>query len=163
MTGRGIVIGVVDWGFDFAHPDFRKADGTTRILALWDQRGGKQANSPQPFGYGVLHDRDAISKALKSKDPYAALNYHPADADTGIGSHGTHVASIAAGTGGDDRPVGMAPEADLVLVHNAPWDGLESGKLGDSVTLLEGIDFISRRCRPPLGHQPQHGSAWRAA
>lgn len=144
MTGRGIVIGIVDWGLDFRHPDFRKADGTSRILALWDQRGGKQAKSPEPYGYGVVHTRETINSALAQKDPYVALSYHPADADTGIGCHGTHVASIAAGTGGEGRPAGMAPEADLVFVHNAPWDGLEGGKLGDSVTLLEAIDFISR-------------------
>src|SRR5258708_18942543 len=143
-TGRGVVVGVVDWGFDFAHPDFRHADGTTRILALWDQRGGKQAGSPQPFGYAVLHDRDAINRALKEPDPYAALHYHPADADTGIGCHGTHVASIAAGSAGPNRPTGGAPEADLALVHNTPWDDSQSGRLGDSVTVLEGIDFIAR-------------------
>ena len=143
-TGRGVIVGAIDWGFDFAHPDFRHPDGTTRILALWDQRGGKRPDSPAPFGYGVVHDRNAINRALKENDPYAALHYHPADADTGIGCHGTHVVSIAAGTGGDNRPVGIAPEADLVLVHNAPWNDEESGKLGDSVTLLEGIDFIAR-------------------
>ena len=143
-TGHGIVIGVVDWGFDFAHPDFRNKDRSTRILALWDQRGSKRPNSPQPFGYGVVHDRDAINRALKEKDPYAALGYHPADADPGFGCHATHVLSIAAGSGGEDRPVGIAPDADLVCVHNAPWDELNTGRLGDSVTLLEGIDFISR-------------------
>ena len=143
-TGRGVVVGLVDWGFDFAHPDFLNKDGTTRILALWDQRGSRLPNSPQPFGYGIVHNRDAINQALKQKDPYAALGYHPADADTGIGSHGTHVLSIAAGGGGEDRPTGIAPEADLVVVHNAPWDEVDTGRLGDSVTLLEGVDFISR-------------------
>ena len=143
-TGSGVVIGLVDWGFDFAHPDFLKPDGTSRILAIWDQRGSKLANSPQPFGYGVVHDQKAINLALTQPDPYAALGYHPADADTGIGSHGTHVLSIAAGGGGDNRPAGVAPEADLVVVHNAPWDEIDTGRLGDSVTLLEGIDFIAR-------------------
>jgi subtilisin family serine protease len=143
-NGKGVVVGVVDWGFDFAHPDFRREDGSSRIVALWDQRGGKQPNSPQPFNYGVIHDREAINKALRENDPYKALAYHPADADTGIGSHGTHVASIAAGSAGANRPGGVAPEADIILVHNAPWDELEAGKLGDSVTLLEAIDYISR-------------------
>lgn len=143
-TGLGVVIGIVDWGFDFCHNDFRNADGTTRILALWDQRGGKQPNSPQPFGYGRVYDRQAINTALKANDPYATLGYHPADADTGIGAHGTHVASIAAGSGGHGRPAGVAPEVDLILVHNAPWNDDTAGKLGDSVTLLEGIDFIAR-------------------
>ena len=143
-TGRGVVVGVVDWGFDFAHPDFLNKDGTTRILALWDQRGSRLPNSPEPWGYGVVHDRAAINRALKQKDPYAALGYHPADSDTGFGCHGTHVLSIAAGGGGEDRPTGIAPEADLIVVHNAPWDELDTGRLGDSVTLLEGIDFIAR-------------------
>jgi subtilisin family serine protease len=143
-NGKGVVVGVVDWGFDFAHPDFRNEDGSSRIVALWDQRGGKRADSPKPFGYGIVHERAAINKALGEKDAYKALGYHPADADTGIGSHGTHVASIAAGTGGENRPGGIAHQADLVLVHNSPWDELESGKLGDSVTLLEAIDYISR-------------------
>jgi len=143
-TGRGVVVGVVDWGFDFNHPDFLDAGGNSRILALWDQRGGKHSASPKPFGYGRVHDQVAINRALKSADPYAALGYHPADADTGEGSHGTHVASIAAGSGGEDRPVGVAPAADLVFVHSAPWDALGVGKLGDSVTLLEAIDFIGR-------------------
>jgi subtilisin family serine protease len=142
--GQGVMVGVVDWGFDFAHPDFRKPDGTSRILALWDQRDGKQPDSLQPFGYGKVHDREAINRALKTKDPYAALGYHPADADTGKGCHGTHVAGIAAGSGSQDRPAGVAPEADLVFVHNAPLDDEGSAKLGDSVTLLEGIDFIAR-------------------
>jgi N-acetylmuramoyl-L-alanine amidase/outer membrane protein OmpA-like peptidoglycan-associated protein/GH25 family lysozyme M1 (1,4-beta-N-acetylmuramidase)/subtilisin family serine protease len=143
-TGKGVIIGVVDWGFDFFHRDFLNKDGTTRILALWDQRGSKLPNSPQPFGYGVVHDSAAINRALKEKDPYAALGYHPADADTGIGCHGTHVLSIAAGSGGDGRPAGIAPEADIIVVHNAPWDEVDTGRLGDSVTLLEGIDFIAR-------------------
>src|SRR5437868_5002935 len=33
-TGKGVVVGVIDWGLDFAHPDFRNGDGTTRLLAL---------------------------------------------------------------------------------------------------------------------------------
>jgi carboxypeptidase C (cathepsin A)/subtilisin family serine protease len=143
-TGRGVVVGVIDWGFDFAHPDFRNKDGSTRILALWDQRGSKRPGSPQPFGYGIVHDREAINRALKTRDPYAALGYHPADADTGVGCHGTHVLSIATGSGGEDRPTGIAPEADIIVVHNSPWDEAEPSKLGDSVTVLEGIDFIAR-------------------
>jgi subtilisin family serine protease/outer membrane protein OmpA-like peptidoglycan-associated protein len=144
QTGRGVVVGVVDWGFDFAHPAFRNPDGTTRIVALWDQRASKKPGAPMPFAYGMLHTREAIDAALRARDPYAALGYHPADADGGTGSHGTHVAAIAAGSGGPGLPAGVAPGAELVLVHNAPWGEDTSQKLGDSVTVLEALDFIAR-------------------
>src|SRR2546429_8136591 len=142
-TGRGVVVGVVDWGCDFAHPDFRNPDGSTRLLALWDQRSREGLNSPSPFGYGVVHTPAAINQALAATDPYAALNYNPADADTGKGSHGTHVCSIAAGNGRGGGPQGVAPDAHLVFVHSAPLFHERSDRLGDSVTLLEAVDFIA--------------------
>jgi subtilisin family serine protease len=143
-TGRGVVVGCVDWGLDFAHPDFRNPDGSTRILALWDQRDKPGPASPQPYGYGIVHTREAIDRALAADDPYAALGYHSADADMGRGAHGTLVASVAAGNGRGGGPVGIAPEAELVFVHNATWRQDPSDNLGDSVTLLEAIDFIIR-------------------
>ncbi|HEX6749580.1 MAG TPA: S8 family serine peptidase [Longimicrobium sp.] len=144
-TGRGTIVAVGDWGFDFAHPDFRNADGSTRVAALWDQRSRPGAAPPQPYGYGVVHTREAIDRALRSSDPYAALGYHPADADSGgTGTHGTHVLGIAAGNGRGGGPVGVAPEAGLVLVHMDTSGADGSGTLGDSVTLLEAVDFVRR-------------------
>jgi len=143
-TGRDVVVGIVDWGLDFAHPDFRNPDGSTRLLALWDQRGRPRPEAPQPYGYGLVHTREEINRALAASDPYAVLGYHPADADMGRGSHGTLVASIAAGNGGSGSPVGVAPEAKMVFVHLATWGQDGSAKLGNSVTLLEAVDFIAR-------------------
>jgi len=143
-TGRGVVIGIVDWGFDFAHPDFLNPNNSTRTLALWDQRGKPGPESPEPYGYGIVHTREAINRAIASSDPYAALGYYPADADLGRGSHGTLVASIAAGNSRGGGPLGIAPEAELVFVHLATWGQDRSAKLGNSVTLLEAIDFITR-------------------
>src|SRR5262245_10051264 len=48
-TGKGVVVGVLDWGIDFAHPDFLHPDGTTRLLRLWDQRGVVRG-SDNPYG-----------------------------------------------------------------------------------------------------------------
>lgn len=141
-TGNNIVLGVVDWGFDFAHPEFRHEDGTTRLLALWDQRG-QSGTSDNPYGYGVIHPPEAINRALKTDDPYRALDYHPADADSGNGAHGTHVLSIAAGNGRGGGPLGIAPQARLVCVNMASIVQQNSNKLGDSVTLLEAVHFIN--------------------
>lgn len=37
LTGQGVIVGVIDSGIDYSHPDFRNEDGSTRILELWDQ------------------------------------------------------------------------------------------------------------------------------
>lgn len=146
FTGAGVVVGVVDWGCDVDAPSFRRPqDGSTRLLGLWDQRGGPGPGAPRPYGYGVHHRPSRINTALRSGQPYATLGYHPADADRGgSGAHGTHVLDIAAGNGGGGGPVGIAPEADLVFVHLADQGTSGLANLGDSVRLLEAVDFIVR-------------------
>lgn len=141
-AGKSVVIGIIDWGLDINSPAFRNPDGSTRILALWDQRGHHRPESPQPYGYGIVHNKEDINQALASGDPYTALNYHPADSDSGAGAHGTLVTSIAASNGRDGGPVGVAPEASIVFVHLTTWERDRSTRLGDSVTLLEAADFI---------------------
>lgn len=137
LTGDGVVVGVVDWGLDVGHPAFRDGAGRTRVLALWDQRDGEGA-SPAPYGYGRVHGRAAVDAALRAADPYGALGYHPADADRGGGSHGSHVAGIAAA---------LAPAATLVFVHLADRGTGGTATLGDSVRLLEAVDFVRRTAR----------------
>src|SRR6478736_1611782 len=38
LTGAGVVVGAVDLGLDVDHPNFKWPDGSTRLIALWDQR-----------------------------------------------------------------------------------------------------------------------------
>ncbi len=93
-----------------------------------------------------MYTRDAINRALTHSQPYKILGYHPAKADPqGIGAHGTLVMDIAGGNGQTPgSPQGMAPEADLIFVHAAT--GVMGGlaNLGDSVRILEALDFIAR-------------------
>ena len=154
--GRGVVVGICDWGFDFTHPNFRNADGTTRLLCLWDQRGFGDPRAPAPYNRGRLLTRGAINAALATPDPCATLGYHPASGDpTDTGSHGTHVADILAGNRREPgSEVGLASGADIVFVHlGAPGLG-ELANLGDSVGLLEGLDFCRRQAagRPCVLH-----------
>lgn len=141
-AGAGTIIAVIDWGFDFAHRAFRKPDGSTRIRALWDQRGPAPEGTEWPE-YGRVHSRAAINAALATTHPYRTLGYHPGDADTGIGAHGTHVADIAGGSVRDDGG-GIAPEAEFVFVHLASEALSGLANLGDSVRLLEALDFVAR-------------------
>jgi subtilisin family serine protease len=150
-TGRDIIVAALDWGFDFASPAFRRPDGTTRFIALWDQQGRDGSGPGNRWGYGRILTRADIDRALSSADPYATLGYHPADAATfdvqtgrRVGpAHGTHVLDIAAGSARDDGMTGVAPDSDLVAVHLAHTiDVLGAGNFGDSASVVEGLDWV---------------------
>lgn len=100
-TGKGVVVGIVDNGFQYDHVDFLNADGSnTRIKRVWDQ-GGK-GNAPAAYGYGVEYT---------NFDEMKAARY-----DMTSGFHATHVSGIAAGSDRKTQYYGVAPDADLVFV-----------------------------------------------
>lgn len=134
FDGAGIAIGIVDFGFRFDHVAFRAADGTPRIAWLWDQNAPGPGPDPLagppgfPFaaGYGVAYSRAEIARWIADgRAPYdPAAHYHD-PALVGRGLHGTHVASLAAGSpfpvtdalGRQHDFAGVAPAADLYLVQ----------------------------------------------
>lgn len=145
--GQGVVVGIVDFGCDFAHWNFRNADGSTRIEALWVQAGHTAKGG---VAYGRLYTRADIDLALQSHDPYQALGYGQ-DLGKGDGSHGTHVMDIAAGNGMGSKVPGCAPGSTIIFVDLSPtdihWYGPDAvgQSLGDSVRLLEAVDLIFAR------------------
>ena len=122
-TGRGVVVGVQDIGFDLTHPNFYSADMSQyRIKALWDQL------SRDTIGSTLYVGRDYVGR-----DALLELK-HPIDGETQ--THGTHTAGIAAGSGAERKGVvspyrGMACDADLVLVDNA----------ADNASLIDPKDY----------------------
>jgi subtilisin family serine protease len=153
-TGKGVVVAHIDWGIDIAHPAFRNPDGTTRLLALWDQRGSAFADRPNRYGYGRIFDRDDINRALRSRDPYASLNYYPFDFDTSRGTHGAHTVSISAGSAEGAGPPGIAPESDIIFCHLSTYTDEGPTNLGDSVAYVEAIDFIVRTATEAYSADP---------
>jgi subtilisin family serine protease len=141
QQGKGVVVGIIDYGCDFVHSNFRNPDGSTRILTLWDQTASPGSSSY--LGYGQVHTQTEINAALSSVDPYRSLGYDP-----GRGSHGTHVMDIACGNSGGTRVPGVAPNADIIFVQisasDIAWEGIEvvGSNFGGSVQLLEAIQFI---------------------
>ena len=108
LTGKGVLIGIVDSGIDIFHPDFQNEDGTTRILELWDQTIPSEINTG--FNLGQVFTRGEINEALAAND----RSFPSRD----LSGHGTHVAGIAAGNGraSRGRQKGVAPESDLLIV-----------------------------------------------
>ena len=146
--GTGVIIGIVDYGCDFAHQNFRTVGGGTRLLCIWDQNGPTMPDSP--LRYGRRYTRDEINDALQEADPYTALGYGPDPDVVGRppGMHGTHVMDIAAGNGRGSHLLGVAPQADLIFVDvshaDIPFSGSQvvGVSFGDSVRLLEALQFI---------------------
>ena len=52
LNGTGVLVGIIDSGIDYTHPDFIKEDGTTRIAALWDQ-SAEDGNPPEGYFLGT--------------------------------------------------------------------------------------------------------------
>ncbi|WFU42726.1 S8 family serine peptidase [Bradyrhizobium sp. CB82] len=142
--GAGVVVGIVDFGCDFAHRNFRLKNGRTRLLSIWHQSGKTRPGSS--VKYGSVYSRAEIDNALLEANPYLALGYGPRS-DRG-GTHGTHVMDIAVGNGNGTRVPGVAPNADIVFVEAAvtdiAWHGHATidSSFGDSVQLLEAVRFI---------------------
>ena len=128
LTGRGVLLGCIDSGIDYAHPDFRNSDGTTRILALWDQT------------LDTVYTSETINKALEASDPSVRFSICPSQ---DLSGHGTHVAGIAAGNGRASNGTyrGVAYEADLLIVKL----GTPAPNSFPSTSLLMmGVDFCVR-------------------
>ena len=109
--GTGVVVGTVDTGMDFNHPDMKNTDGTTRVLHFWDHNRPVDVNTPAEYGYG-----QEWSKADIDGGGYPYLGT-TGGGDSDAGGHGTTVACTAAGNGGiSGHYIGGAPKADLVIV-----------------------------------------------
>jgi len=147
QRGAGVIVGIVDFGCDFAHRNLLNPDGTTRIRQIWDQTGSATPDSP--FGYGRVHSRSEINAALRATDPYLELGYGPRpDSAAQKGTHGTHVMDIAVGNGLGSATAGVAPAAEIIFVEPATTDiawqgpGVVGSDFGDSVQLLEAVRYI---------------------
>jgi subtilisin family serine protease len=113
LKGKGTLLAIIDSGIVYSHPDFRNEDGSTRIVAIWDQT--LTGTPPIGFHSGAEYTQEQINKALAAPTKSEQLQIVPS---TDTNGHGTHVAGIAGGNGRASRNdvVGMAPEASFVIV-----------------------------------------------
>lgn len=106
FTGKGVVMGVMDIGFDLTHPNFFDSTlSNYRIKRMWDQISPDTLQSSLYVGrdYTTEEELLAIGRSYDGEEQ----------------THGTHTAGIAAGSGYNSRYRGMAFESDICLVANA--------------------------------------------
>lgn len=132
LTGEGI---------DYMHPDFRNADGRTRILAIWDQT---IAGTP-PAGYhlGTEFTRAVIDEALLQPSMDEAYAVCPS---RDLSGHGTHVAGIAAGNGRASAGIkrGVAYGSELLVVKlGTP----RTESFPRTTELMQAVDYVVRKAR----------------
>lgn len=158
LSGTGVIVAVIDSGIDYAHPDFRNADGTTRILDLWDQtipagsvadplseENAEQSFLEAPAGYflGTEFPQAVINRALEQtteRERYAVCPSRD------ISGHGTHVTGIAAGNGiaSQGRYRGVAYESPLLIVKL----GTPSERSFPRTTeLMQAVDYCIRKAQ----------------
>lgn len=102
-TGKNVIIGVIDTGIDYQHPDFQDADGNTRVIRYWDQ-GLSGANPPMPYNYGQEWDSTDINNGIITSMDNSA--------------HGSTVTGCAAGNGlANGTNKGVAPDANIVVIE----------------------------------------------
>lgn len=116
-TGNGVIVGVIDIGFDYTHPNFRNLNTQqTKISKVWEQSGITTA--PAPYGTEYVGQTAILNRMRDLVDE----------------THGTHVAGIAAGSGGilNSLNKGVAYDSEIVLVSTNM----------SNVGIINGIQYI---------------------
>lgn len=152
LTGKGVIVGIIDSGIDVRHPDFCNADGTSRIRLLWDQTAENGVYTEEEINrvLGVSVEGNIEIRGEENRtDEYEEEDNSRIERLRNqlfffdLSGHGTAVSGIAAGnsraSGG--KYSGVAPECDLMVV-----------KLGNSVgnsfprttNLMRAVDFLVR-------------------
>lgn len=128
-TGTGVIVGVIDSGLDYTHPNFKDSSGNLRIKKVWEQIN-TAGSPPIPFNYGSeFISSTAILNKMRDMVDY---------------SHGTHVTGIAAGSGNGNPSLlkGMAPDADIILVSRGGDLVGEIAGTSNSSNLIDAVNYI---------------------
>ena len=132
LSGKGVLIGLIDTGIDYLHPDFIYDDNTTKIASLWDQ--SKDGKPPDGFFIGSEYTREDINNAILNNDSSLSVD------DEGSG---TMLAGICAGMGKVNKNyVGVAEDAELVIVKMGKVDGNYNNAM-----VTAGFEYIKQKAR----------------
>ena len=131
--GSGVIVGVIDCGFDFSHVNFWDSEGNTRVKAVYMpyDNTGRTIMVNRVQLPGTCFETVERIKALTTDDTHS--------------THGTQTAGIAAGSYKGNGWYGIAPGADIV-VCGMPESELSDVKLAHCISYID--DYANRVGKP---------------
>ncbi|HMB99527.1 MAG TPA: S8 family peptidase [Flavobacteriaceae bacterium] len=126
--GSGVIVGIIDIGFDFTHPTFLDSNGNLRVSRVWIQ-GDDSGSTPTGYNYGseYVGETQILTKQT----------------DTNTESHGTHVTGIATGSGidgSDNEYKGIAYNSEIVLVsYTLPSNQQISN---NNINIIDALNYL---------------------
>ncbi|MBQ9489737.1 MAG: S8 family serine peptidase [Lachnospiraceae bacterium] len=165
LSGKGVLMAVIDSGITYQRPEFRREDGTTRIRFFWDQTLDAGEELPKndadteegigetqmvrklpgpPAGFleGVEFDENWINETLRLSSERERFERMPT---IDVSGHGTAVAGIAAATRTEGYQ-GVAPGADLVIVKLGGNNGALAG-YSKTTEIMRAVTYCIRKGR----------------
>jgi hypothetical protein len=149
LTGRGVLIGMVDTGIDYLNEEFIREDDTSRIVSLWDQ--GIKENTDESVYIGQVYSNEQLNNAIKAYrnkgDPYQIV---PSKDEIG---HGTKAAGIAGARGYNKEFQGIASGSDFVIVkllesanfrRQLEENGVPYTPVYNASEIVAGIEYLKR-------------------
>lgn len=166
LTGRGVILAFADTGINYRNRIFQREDGSTRILALWDQTI-QEGEPPEGFLYGTEYTREEIDRALViereavlADSGMRALDVVPSVDENG---HGTRLAALAGGSQLEGGSVYNSPafQADILVVKLKPAkqylreyyqipEGAAAYSSTDVMMAIKYLDSFARVFRRPI-------------
>lgn len=114
LTGKGVIVGIIDTGIDYLNEEFILEDGTSRIINIWDQSLRREDITKRDIYIGRIYSNEQINQAINAfknkQDPYEIV---PSRDDIG---HGTKVAGIIGARGYNSQFKGIANDCKYVIV-----------------------------------------------
>ena len=147
LTGRNVLIGMVDTGIDYLNEEFIRPDDTSRIVSIWDQT--IQGNTDSRVYIGQIYSNEQINNAIKAyrnkEDPYKIVSSRDE-----VG-HGTKAAGIMGARGYNNEFQGIANESDFVIVKllesnnfkkQLRENNLQEIPVYDASEIVAGLEFL---------------------
>ncbi|GAA0117541.1 S8 family peptidase [Clostridium senegalense] len=152
LTGKDIIVGIIDTGIDYLNEEFIREDGTSRILSIWDQTIDNMGKTEDGVDYiGAVYYNEEINNAIKAhknnEDPYKIV---PSIDEVG---HGTKCAGIIGARGYNKNFKGVAEDCEFVVVKLAQSANLkkrlrenkiEDIPVYDTPEIVAGLEYLRR-------------------